>query len=259
MNMNKYRLLAYKKTRNIGDAIQTVAISQYFPKSTAVYRNKMSFIKNKIPFIINGWIGNSYFPCELPNNKSVYFCGIHSPKNQKHFDNYDYKKIIGVRDEFTLNKLTNLNFNCELVRCPTLFFENYKGKREGVYSVDFEGPGKHITHWINSEMSWPDQWNLAIHFLNIYKKAKEVHTTRLHVVLPCLAFGTTVFFYKKQNDSRFSVLEEIDKCKSGERIIVNRNQIDNFENQFIKFLEKTLQIQIKKDSPKFPKVINSCI
>jgi len=63
-------------------------------------------------------------------------------------------------------------------------------------------------------MSWQRQWELALHRLETLRTAELVHTSRLHVALPCLAFGTPVVLRRKVRDSafqpqRFSLLDEL--------------------------------------------------
>jgi len=63
-------------------------------------------------------------------------------------------------------------------------------------------------------MSWPEQWAAAVERLDQLRKAEIVYTNRLHVVLPCLAFGTPVVFPLDEfdhveNKQRLSLLGEL--------------------------------------------------
>jgi len=43
-----------------------------------------------------------------------------------------------------------------------------------------------------SDMTWEDQWKRCVERLDLLRRAEVVYTNRLHVILPCLAFGTPV-------------------------------------------------------------------
>lgn len=267
--MFKCKVLSYFGTKNIGDAIQTVAVSQFLNYTTGVYRHDMHNYKSKDFFIINGWIGDNDFQKSiLPLNKNVYYCGVHAAGN--HFDKITYQNVIGARDWSTHKKLIKSNLRSEFLGCPTLFFNEYKNERKGIYSVDYtDGPGVHLTHWID-KFSWEQQWKVAIDLLEIYKKAKEVHTTRLHVILPCLAFGTPVFFYRNtidpdgtyrilNNDERFTILDQINESKSGDQIILDRKYIVYLEENYKNFIKSITKQNVVKSFPKFPKVYKLCL
>lgn len=61
---------------------------------------------------------------------------------------------------------------------------------------------KKITHGITDDVipGFTEKHNLAISYLQKYQDAKVVITDRLHVALPCLAFGTPVFFIYSRMD-----------------------------------------------------------
>jgi hypothetical protein len=87
------------------------------------------------------------------------------------------------------------------------------GARRGVYSVDCAGPGEALTHQLSREVTVDEQWALATDLLARYRRAEAVHTSRLHVALPCLAFGTPVWIADPQRGAwhleRFSLPEEL--------------------------------------------------
>jgi hypothetical protein len=199
---------------NLGDIIQTIALTRYFPQTVGIFREHIrDFRQISDLFIVNGFL------YDLPHlNKHVLFAGIH-PFLASLISAYTMKKQllglkqslfpVGARDPAAQKELESLGINSEMIGCSTLTFERYKGPRHGIYSVDFNGPGTHITHRIPAEMSVAEQWQLALKHLNYYRTAERVYTSRLHVALPCLAFGTPVCFsqpHKPLAASRFSLL-----------------------------------------------------
>src|SRR5262249_25485175 len=65
----------------------------------------------------------------------------------------------------------------------------------GRYSIDVEPvAGTETGTSIIPDMSWADQWKAALERLDQLRRAELVYSRRLHVILPCLAFGTPVVF-----------------------------------------------------------------
>lgn len=204
-----YQILAYYGTTNLGDAIQSVALSCFLEQPVrGVYRHELPYADPLCPLVINGWIGDSCGRATvLPEREDVYFLGIHA--DSYHFRWYDYWRIIGARDKWTERRLWDWNASSICVGCASaVAFPTYAGPRRGFYCVDCDGDGTALSHSIPLNMPWADQWALALHHLDIYRTAKHVLTRRLHVVLPCLAFGTPVSIPTSfPIDRRFSVLD----------------------------------------------------
>jgi predicted O-methyltransferase YrrM len=55
---------------------------------------------------------------------------------------------------------------------------------------------------VYSSMKFIDKMKIAYKYLDFYRNAKLVVTTRLHCALPCLAFGTPVIYIAKKTDER---------------------------------------------------------
>ncbi|MGA2618303.1 MAG: polysaccharide pyruvyl transferase family protein [Thermoguttaceae bacterium] len=246
-----YQVLAYHGTRNLGDAIQTVAISQVLPAVVGVYRHKMHLADKTIPLVVNGWIGDLFDTCTLPTSGIVHYCGIHAA--QQHFRNYRHDDVIGARDRYTVDKLRGFGLKSELVGCATLLFARSHGPRNGIYSVDFPGPGQPVSHSIPPDMPWSDQWDLALRLLEKYRTASVVYTGRLHALLPCLAFGTPVrFFAAAFGPERFSVLDFLHLDVTG---IVEDFDVRPYQAAFIRFMADCLQTKLALGEPKFPAVV----
>jgi len=239
------QLPIYLNTGNIGDAIQTVALSQLFGDWDIVGMCRcgpdIAEPLYNVPYILNGCIAA---PPQTPNG---HFIGVHTSRPRMLLN---VNKTIGARDPWTM-QFTSLGLAMELIGCSTLLFEQFDGNRHGVYSVDVNGPGQQISHGIG-HMLWQDQWSLANELLNKYKEAECVHTSRLHVILPCIAFNTPVIFHPTSDPhwrSRFSILDAMGvdywhpMCNVG---------VSDMKSRFINFTEKELGITTSLSAPRMP-------
>jgi hypothetical protein len=96
------------------------------------------------------------------------------------------------------------------------------------------------------------QWFKALRCMETYRKAERVHTSRLHVFLPCLAFGTPVRFVGPV-DKRTSILKELD-IPHGK--LVTRD-VSKWKERFIGFLCRHLgERDVHEGEPKMPVVVN---
>ncbi len=189
------RVLIYGNCGNIGDAVQTVALTRLLGGTCAgVWRDApMSDLCSDVPFVVNGFLGRG---TPLPD-RNCLFAGIHlgyrEPEYVKWIRQSNYP--VGARDPHTQGFLQANGIASELIGCATLTLPRYSGPRHGRLSVDVEQvAGTEFESSIIADMSWPDQWELALHRLDQLRKAELVYTRRLHVILPCLAFGTPVMF-----------------------------------------------------------------
>ena len=101
----------------------------------------------------------------------------------------------------------------EMVGCATLTCAPYAGPRWGVLHVDNENPDQ-LTQCLPLKFSWPAQYWRAVERLQLLQRPELVHTTRLHIVLPCLAMGTPVQMPARirswvQEPGRLTILEEL--------------------------------------------------
>ena len=94
---------------------------------------------------------------------------------------------------------------------------------------------------------------LSLRLLEKYRTASVVYTSRLHALLPCLAFGTPVrFFAATFGPERFSVLDSLHLDVTG---IVEDFDLQPYEKTFIRFMEDRLQTKLALGEPKFPTVV----
>ena len=100
-----------------------------------------------------------------------------------------------------------------------------------------------LSHVIPRNMSWQEQWAGAMKCLDLYRKARAVYTSRLHVILPCLAFGTPVVF---TGDRRFSLL--------GDSLVGPPIQFDPspLRRTFLAFLRAAVGSALEEHEPIYP-------
>jgi hypothetical protein len=181
------------RARNIGDMIQTMALSRLVPPMGGVFRHDLNRAPFDHTFIVNGYLG----PDRPPRAGSAsLFAGVSGPYGHRRgYLRWMRESLspVGARDPVTAERLKREGVSTDMVGCATLTFPPYVGARQGVLSVDCDGPGERLTHWISRNMSVAQQWNLALQLLARYRTAEAVYTSRLHVALPCLAFGTPVW------------------------------------------------------------------
>lgn len=225
-------------TINIGDDIQTIAAKRFLPKNAvAVDREFISEFSHpsKVKTVVSGWFMHqkggywelplapplkSWPPaaCIDPFFISIHLTGtFHSTVFSE--ENIDYLKIhgpIGARDLFTLQELQQRGIPSYFSGCLTLTLENDCQERNNIiYLVDLD---EVTIRYIKSKTSSPvvvlthgqallrllspeHRLKLAEYFLNLYKRAKCVVTTRLHAAMPCLAFETPVFMISSEKET----------------------------------------------------------
>ncbi len=211
--MTHYSVVVHR-TRNLGDMIQTLALTRLLPQTTGVYRHRLADAPGDRLLVVNGMLDKDQPP--RPGSAACLFAGVSGP----HFRRKEYllwmassRRPIGARDPWTLEMALAAGCRGVLTGCATLTLLRYEGPRHGVYSVDHPGPGAQLTHSISRDATVAQQWAQALEHLAIYRTAEAVYTSRLHVALPCLAFGTPVWIQdpapRAWRPERFSLLAEV--------------------------------------------------
>jgi len=202
-----YATTAYV-TENLGDVVQTMVMSTVVGPSIGLYRSQLPAVnwhKFDATYVVNGWFDDpAQFPPPMAG-KRCFFTGFHTRQGSAAEWCRNSPWPVGARDPDTADLLRTFDVPATVVGCPTLLIPRFDGPRNGALSVDFpSGPGEHLTHRTSS--GWPEAWRTAAGRLDAYRLAAEVHTTRLHVALPCLAMGTPVRLVPPQgHDARFSL------------------------------------------------------
>jgi hypothetical protein len=156
-----------------------------------------------------------------------------STADSKFEDYYKTLQPIGCRDTYTLNKFQHQGLDAYLSYCLTLTLKQKKLKRNNkILIVDpmietrnkkksteillehlpesFKPNLEFISHDIKSLMSVNARHQLAEEYLDEYRTAKLVITSRFHCAFPCLAFGTPfVFIRQPASDLRFNGVEHL--------------------------------------------------
>jgi len=240
-----FKVHSYRASGNIGDAVQTIALQRLLPSVTYAWRD-CGHPDDGVPFVVNGWLGNNA-PCVA--NRNCLFAGVfvdHNEDNYRWMANTHFREI-GARDPATVMCCADRGFRAYLIGCATLTFDRYEGARSGTYVVDAEGPGVDAVTHVIGPLDWDDQLTQAAALLDKYRRAELVITSRMHVALPCLAFGTPVVMIDplSVNDAvstrRLSLLDAVG-MKYGTPCTLD---VSPWRERYIRFLERNLGIQIK--------------
>jgi Polysaccharide pyruvyl transferase len=238
-----YRVLIYKDSGNLGDAIQTLALCRMLgERCRGVYRDLPVPGKwQEAPLIVNGYLGSTAFPTLARN---AVFAGIHIAGRERELGSWlrSSGNVVGARDPYTQHLLKGIGVESEMIGCATLTFERYRGVRSGRYSIDINPRPNTIalTNYIG-RIPWKEQWELAEARLQQLRTAEIVYTNRLHVILPCLAFGSPVEFpldalsglFEK---ARISLLNAIDFPYD----TPVEMDVSSFSERYCSFLERRL-------------------
>jgi len=242
--------LKYTNTTNLGDDIQTLAASSWLPKiDTYLDRD---FLReelnenNKISkLILNGWFTHNpegFYPLTSdvkPLLISMHFADKSAFGTNGHnllFKDGRLKSWliehgpVGCRDTSTQDLLLSNGVPAYFSGCLTTTLKislDVVRNQDLVCAVDVSLPEffkqkfniKYLTHRVPNTLSDTSRRELAKDFLSLYQSSRLVITSRFHVALPCLAYGTPVIFIPyRQDDPRFTGWEPILRK-------VNRNQI----------------------------------
>lgn len=254
-----YRILTYRGTHNLGDAIQTYAMARLLggPLS-GVYRDAVDSSRDPHhTFVVNGWIGEKE---SLETN--VLFAGAYIGKQHARQIAWMRRSrfTLGCRDRATCELLQTAGIQAKIIGCATMTLPRYEGARKGVVHVDSRRKetksGEFFSNSIASRLSWEEQWRQAEQLLLRLRTAKRVYTTRLHVALPCLAFGTPVYVPRRALHDVFQPQRLQMLVDLGVRFGVPFTMdLSEHAARFIDFLSTELRTPIvASDSPSMPKV-----
>jgi hypothetical protein len=243
----RYRVLVYAGSGNIGDMMQTAAITRLLPQTVGIYRTKVAEdLHLDLPFVLNGYLNQSTSQHDTNTLFAGVFVGaIAGGNKQAHYDWMKRSKHpVGARDPYTAELMRRAGVDASFIGCATITLPHYEGPREGVYSVDTKGPGKPLRNAIPREMPMAAQWALAMERLELLRRAQAVYTTRLHVALPCLAMGTPVHIEKPTKRTlepeRFSIVDAL-QIPYGKLVTFDMFRL---AANYIAFLEAHLGVKI---------------
>lgn len=233
----KYGVI-FAPTVNIGDDIQTIAAinfikSKGITKYEFVNREKLSnYSGDAINLIMNGWYMHNINNFPPAKNINPIWLSFHVSDERLIIKNLEYFKSqspIGCRDQATVDMFKKHNIDAYFTGCLTLTFDRHDKKDGEKYLVDVNTNCKYIPN-INIDMERFNDFQIIKHdtfkkgdvdiekrlqlandFLDKYRRASLVVTTRLHCALPCRSFGTDcIYIHKKyKTDPRFKGLEGV--------------------------------------------------
>jgi len=257
----KFALLSYVGTQNLGDEIQSIAAQRFLPRVDAwLDRERLDEFHAEAAhkIILNGWF--LHRPDHWPPSPSleplivsfhltreiipsVNIRGLPPSATVLRGEGLDFLRRhepIGARDLHTLAELQSAGVASYFSGCLTLTLPMTPPsvERRHVYAVDVSDavfdqlsrrcgePVVRLSHG-NSELVGPARFAKAARLLRDYAEAGVVVTTRLHCALPCLAFGTPVLLIDKAADRyRFEGLREFLHCTSEADILSRRCDYD---------------------------------
>jgi hypothetical protein len=261
LQAQKFALLSYVGTQNLGDEIQSIAARRFLPHIDAwVDRERLdefrAIASHKI--LLNGWFLHrpDHWPPSLSLDPLIVSfhltreivpsvnVGRIAPGDTvlrgKGLDFLRRHEPIGARDLDTLAQLRSAGVNSYFSGCLTLTLPTTGTgvQRRHIYAVDVsdaicahfsrqcDEPIIRLSHG-DSELTGSARFAKADALLCGYAAARAVVTRRLHCALPCLAFGTPVLFVEAAADRyRFDGLRDFLHCTSEDEILSGRCAYD---------------------------------
>ncbi len=261
MQPQKFALLSYAGTQNLGDEIQSIAAQRFLPRVDAwVDRERLDEFHSGAPhkIILNGWF--LHRPEHWPPSPRLHPLVTSFHLTRQVVPGANLKMIppsatvlggkgleflrrhepIGARDLDTLAQLQAAGVAAYLSGCLTLTLRPIGPvlTRASVYAVDVPDdvlahlargchePVVRLSHG-DSELTGAARFVRAADLLRCYANAKAVVTTRLHCALPCLALGTPVLFIETAGDRyRFDGLRDLLRGASPDEILSGRVRYD---------------------------------
>lgn len=215
--INKFKfthLPATRNTFNIGDDIQVECASRLWGVRNYVERDDFKTWKSDMVIPFFGWYG--YDTCGIPPESncvlvSFHLCTFMMKLIAENANFQDWLKNMVkqqgfpaiTRDIATMQYLRNLKIDSEFGGCLTQTLEPYTGFRNSdVIAVDAPPDISKMCDYSYSQhdesligMSYEDRLKRASDKIELFKNSKHVHTSKLHVYLPCKALNTPVTFY----------------------------------------------------------------
>lgn len=240
-----YGALKYNNSCNLGDNIQTLAALQYLPIVDYWIDRDTSTItpstKERIVVIYNGWF-NEYFWNTIPKNVDPIFLSFHLDTNDRTKDK-EYQSLqkfridrntknlermkaaVGCRDTHTVSYLSSKNINAYFSGCLTLTLNPPKvSKNNSILIVDVDCsipwiadlPNKIIRTQVTKSHDNDTKLKEAEKMLEEIAASNIVITSRLHTLLPAIAFEVPVIFVpKNKNDIRFGgIIDYVPVCEN---------------------------------------------
>ena len=236
----KYGLFEYK-TENIGDEVQSIAARRFLPKIDYYFdrdniNNTKTSSDETIKLIMNGWYTHhpENWPPQSPNIKPLLIAmhieqdalngepakAFISPKSKTFLNKFG---PVGARNYPTLDLFKKNQIKSYFSGCITLTLNPDPQVKKQKYILAVDVPDK-VYEAMHKNTSKPilrldtnrkktldreTRFLLAELWLYLYQSAHTVVTTRLHTMLPCLAFNTPVLALSGRDPKRYKGLIDL--------------------------------------------------
>jgi hypothetical protein len=214
----------FEKVFNLGDDIQTIAVSRLLPKVDGhVSRESLDTAVESGIVCLNGYFMNSNHWPPAPGLTPVFFSFHVTPDAEKTICSpagIAYLKAnepIGCRDVGTMQILKGYGVDAYYSKCLTLTFERRNGVEpdgkvymvgvsKAAYSIIPRFLRKKAVRVDQAKVRLPSvpshiKFQLAEHLLDAYKRtASLIITSKIHCALPCIAMGIPVVFLHGRHD-----------------------------------------------------------
>lgn len=227
MSSDKYALFEYD-TENIGDEVQSIAARRFLPRvDYYIDRDEIPSFRSKagenVKLIMNGWYMHKpeNWPPKIGSLDPLLISMYIDQKNKntvQSFTSDESKKFletygpVGARDKASYTFLQKKNISSYFSGCVTLTLQRDKRfpRSDFVLLVDVSPEVEEAVRKISTRpvislsvyrtpyLSREEKFVLAEYYLYLYQSAHAVVTTRLHTMLPSLAFETPVALIKEK-------------------------------------------------------------
>jgi hypothetical protein len=241
----RYALISHS-TINLGDEIQSIAVSQFLPRvDLMVDRDALNRLpqgaQGRYKLVLNGWHTRSpenwppapafdTLPISLHLSNEVNSANATGRRPSEALlegaalDYWRAHAPVGTRDLWTLDLLRAKGVEAYFSACATLTLGDggEVPRHDYVCAVDLPEPvlaalrertrGRVVVTTHRDPLPAPTAQRMrrARRLLSLYAQARAVVTSRLHCAMPCLAFGTPVLLVDAARDGyRFSGLKDL--------------------------------------------------
>lgn len=262
MSNTKYALFEYN-TENVGDEVQSIAARRFLPQvDYYIDRDEITNFKHKsgenVKLIMNGWYMHKpeNWPPKVGSLDPLLISMYIDQKNKKTvqaFTSDGSKKFlekygpVGARDEASHTFLQKNNISSYFSGCVTLTLQRDSRfpRSDFVLLVDVSPEVEEVVRKTTTRpvislsvyrtpyLSREEKFVLAEYYLYLYQSAHAVITTRLHTMLPSLAFETPVALIKEKGKfepSRYEGLVDLVHAYD-EKDYINNPKIFDVDNQ----------------------------
>lgn len=259
--MEHFQYALYKyNTINIGDDIQSIAARRFLPSiDYEINRDHVGEWRShdniKTKLIMNGWYMHSPYswPPKDPNLEPLLISMCFSPlisDGKRSYEEIFFSKDgtdflrkygpVGARDLYTKSILQKHGIDSYFSGCLTLTLNKDERiqKSDYILAVDISDDVYNMlvtnscrrvirfSPYCDISLKESDRYIVAQYVLTLYQSAHSIITTRLHTIMPALAFETPAILltdYKNYEKNRFSGLVDLTRHAS------EKDYLNNYE------------------------------